>query len=167
MIHNLMRNPLIGNENWKQVEQSLSRQRAGWLLVVDWVFFHVYDYGGNHHMLAQLLTLPCNNPGIQISSEWQLRWKGSKVSSSLRLWTVFTAVLERCGGQSLALCCSTWHLKWDFVLIRLFSHHLKVQLNRNGMKLHMAENKSLINYGSLVWCGWQVLSKWMWGGFKQ
>lgn len=131
------------------------------------LFFHVYDYGGNHHMLAQLLTLPCNNPGIQISSEWQLRWKGSKVSSSLRLWTVFTAVLERCGGQSLALWCSTWHLKWDFVLIRLFSHHLKVQLNRNGMKLHMAENKSLINYGSLVWCGWQVLSKWMWGGFKQ
>lgn len=116
------------------------------------LFFHVYDYGGNHHMLAQLLTLPCNNPGIQISSEWQLRWKGSKVSSSLRLWTIFTAVLERCGGQSLALWCSTWHLKWDFVLIRLFSHHLKVQLNRNGMKLHMAENKSLINYGSLVWC---------------
>lgn len=115
---------------WETLNRKWELKASGGKFKFVCVFSTMCFMVGNITCWSGLLPRACDDPGLL--SECRLQWKGSKVSSSLRLWTGFTAVLHGCGGQSLALRCPTCHLKFDFVLIRPFRRHLKVQLGMAG-----------------------------------
>lgn len=92
----------------------------------------------------------------------------------------YCCVSERCGGQSLALWCPTWHHEIScwlelLVLIEMCNWTLGgwtcLWLNRRIKQTKQNLNLSQSNWWFhsllMVFCGWQVLSKWMWGGSPQ